>query len=419
MPWKLFSLCSFPDMSLDNETKSRNAGDDSGTNSALARTKLFYRDYTTGMSRERFEKDFRSDRQRLKNLYEEAIGDPRNPHTGEEIGFIEKSVRLISALSKRMNPTRRLLAGVSVVGFTVSFFFSGLVFSLLQPAAFAAVFVILMLELLEKQDVKEEINLARDIQVSLLPASHLRKNGLAFESFANTARDVGGDYVDVLYTDAGTYYIIADVSGKGLSAALYMVRFQALVHLLVKNLKPTPKQLFLELNDFIKSYRSDKTFITACAVFFPKDKDEMHYVRAGHNPPVLFYGDTERTELLQTPGFALGMTRTPRLEKFLEEKVVPFRAGDSLLLYTDGLTESRNYGGEEFGTTRVRSFMDIYGGLPASSIVHKLQASLEHFIGDVPPLDDITFSCIVRETPAKPKPAAEEAQITEESRNEA
>lgn len=418
MPWRLFSLCSFLDMSLDNETKSRNAGDDSGTNSALARTKLFYRDYTTGMSRERFEQDFRTDRERLKNLYEEAIGDPRNPATGEDIGFLEKSVRLISALGKRMNPTRRLLAGVSVVGFISSFFFGGLLFSLLQPATFAAIFVILMLELLEKQDAKEQINLARDIQVSLLPASQIRKNGLAIESFANTAREVGGDYVDVLHIESGTYYIIADVSGKGLSAALYMVRFQALVHLLVKNLKPTPKQLFLELNDFIKSYRSDKTFITACAVFFPHDKDEMHYVRAGHNPPVLFHGDTERTELLQTPGFALGMTRTPRLEKFLEEKIIPFHAGDSLLLYTDGLTESRNHSGEEFGTTRVRSFIDIYGGLPASSVVYKMQASLEHFIGDVPPLDDITFSCIVREKPANLQPAAEEAQITEESRDE-
>lgn len=400
-------------MSLSNETKTRKEQDDadSGLNSALARTKLFYKDYTSGMSREQFEHDIRSDRQRLRVLYEEAIGDPRDPKTGSDIGALEKSVRLITALGRRMNPTRRMLAGISVLCYISTFFFGGLVFSLLQPATFAVIFVILMLELLEKQDAKEEINLARDIQVSLLPASRIHHNGIAIESFANTAREVGGDYVDVLHTEKGSYYIIADVSGKGLSAALYMVRFQALVHLLVKNLNPSPKQLFLELNDFIKSYRRDKTFITACAAFFPHDKDEMHYVRAGHNPPVFFHGETERTELLQTPGFALGMTRTPRLEKFLEEKVMAFRPGDSLLFYTDGLNESRNMSGEEFGDTRIRSFMDVYGGLPPSSVVHKLQASLEHFIGDKPPLDDITFSCVSRERSAVPGDRGEEAEI--------
>ena len=402
-------------MSLDNETKSKSKGPhQDGLNAALARTKLFYNDYTTGMSREQFEQDFRSDQQRLRRLYEEAIGDPRDPATGQEIGSLEKAVRLISALGKRMNPTRRMLTGVSVVGFISSLLFSGTLFTLLQPVTFAAVFVVLLLELLEKQDVKEEINLARNIQVSLLPPSHIEKDGLTIESFANTAREVGGDYVDVLHTETGTYYIIADVSGKGLSAALYMVRFQALVHLLVKNLNPSPKQLFLELNDFIKSYRSDKTFITACAAFFPKDKDEMHYVRAGHNPPILFSGATERTEELQTPGFALGMTRTPRLEKFLEEKVIPFESGDSLLLYTDGLTESRNGMGEEFGTSRVRSFMSLYGGLKPSSVVYKMQASLEHFIGEVPPLDDITFSCIAREKAAAAAPHHSDAEIIEE-----
>lgn len=392
-------------MSLKNETKT-----------PLAQTKSFYREYTSGMSREQFERDFHTDSKRLRALYEEALGESKDPETGEEIGFLEKSIRIISALTQRMNPTRRLVFGASIIGFIGSQFFSGLFFTLLLPASFFAIVVILLLELLEKLDVKQEIDLAKDIQISLLPSPSIKNELLSIQSFANTANEVGGDYVDVIKTEKGTYYIIADVSGKGLSAALYMVRFQALVHLLVRKLDPNPKQLFLELNDFIKSYRNDKTFITACAAFFPNDADHFLYVRAGHNPPVLYEAGKDATKLLQTPGFALGMTRTERLKDFMKESIIPFKRGDSILFYTDGLSEARNRKGEEFGTERTRSLMDIYGGLEPSTIVRKIQSSLENFINDMPTMDDITYSCI-RRTANAPKPATE-AQITEESETE-
>jgi sigma-B regulation protein RsbU (phosphoserine phosphatase) len=369
-------------MSLKDDTKD-----------TLGQTKLFYREYTTGMSREQFEKDFQSDTKRLKSLYKEAIGSDVDEH-GFPVPATTKIFRLVSALTGRMNPTRRLVFSASIIGFASSFIFSGLFFSLIHPLSFVAIVAILMLELLEKLDVKKEIDLAKDIQISLLPSPDLEVDNLEINSFANTANEVGGDYVDVITTEVGTYYIIADVSGKGLSAALYMVRMQALVHLLITNLNPTPKQLFLELNDFIKSYRTDKTFITACAAFFPKNEDYFLYSRAGHNPPVLYKKATDSTSLLQTTGFALGMTRTDRLKNFLKEVKVPFESGDSILFYTDGLTEARNEAGDEFGTERTRSLMDIYGSLDAKVINKKIQSSLENFIGDMPTTDDITYSCI-------------------------
>lgn len=388
-------------MSLPNESRS-----------ALSQTKNLYRTYTTGMSREQFERDFQTDSKRLKALYREALGDVINPDTGQEIGFLEKSGRMISALTKRMNPTRRLVFGASILGFGSTFVFTGLVFTVLLPLSFTAMATLLLLELLEKFDVKEEMDLAKDIQISLLPSPSLELNGLKINSFANTASDVGGDYVDVIETEDGIYYIIADVSGKGLSASLYMVRFQALVHLLVRKLRPSPKELFLELNDYIKSYRTDKTFITACAAFFPKDEPYFRYVRAGHNPPVLYKGKTDSTELLQTPGFALGMTRTKRLESFLRESEIPFEAGDSVLFYTDGVNEARNTVGDEFGMQRLRSLMDIYGSLEPSTIVGKIQSSVENFIGDMPTVDDITYSCI--KSYRKPAlPPKEEAEIVD------
>jgi serine phosphatase RsbU (regulator of sigma subunit) len=257
-------------------------------------------------------------------------------------------------------------------------------------------FLLLLVELLEKSDVQKEIDLARDIQLSLLPGTSLNKENLEVYSFAHTAKEVGGDYLDVIDTEKGTYVVIADVSGKGLSAALYMVRMQALVNLLVHKEHPSPKDLFLQLNDFVKSNRKDKTFVTGCVAYFPIDKEEFEYVRAGHNIPIYYSRERDATFNLKANGFALGMTSTNMLEQHLEVKRFHFKAGDSVLLYTDGLNESRNERGEEYGEERIESLMEIYGSLHAKTVINKIQSSLEAFIGPVPPADDVTFTCIHR-----------------------
>lgn len=373
-------------MSLKNESKE-----------TLESTKSFYREYTDDMTRERFSREFHADTDRLLELYKDAIGSEVDDITGEPIPLHVKAGRLFKSLSMRLNPTRRIVFGVSLVGFALQFLYSGFFATALLSFSFAAMVMILLLELLEKLDVKQEMDLAKELQISLLPPSVARLSGLDIHSFANTAKDVGGDYVDLIETDEGLYYIIADVSGKGLSAALYMIRMQALVHLLIKKDKPTPKKLFIELNNYIKSYRNDKTFITACAAFFPKNEDYFIHARAGHNPAILYSREKDATVELQTTGFALGMTKSARLDNFMKESRIAFKEGDSVLFYTDGLTEARNEEGDEYGSSRIRSLMDIYGSLESKSIVNKIQTSLEAFIGSTRTADDITFSVIRKE----------------------
>ncbi len=365
-------------------------------------TKKFYQEYVSGMSRDRISKELTADSERLKLLYKEAVEDIERSQGQQLPGHI-KFMRLMSDLTQRLNPTRRLAFGLGSVSFVghylLSFlgasefvFFSGL----LLPFAFGSMFLLLLVELLEKSDVQKEIDLARDIQLSLLPGTSLNKDDLEVYSFAHTAKEVGGDYLDVIDTEKGTYVVIADVSGKGLSAALYMVRMQALVNLLIHKEQPTPKDLFLQLNDFVKSNSKDKTFVTGCVAFFPSDKEEFEYVRAGHNIPVYYSRERDATFNLRANGFALGMTSTSILGQHLEVKRFHFKPGDSVLLYTDGLNESRNERGEEYGEERIESLMEIYGSLHAKTIVQKIQSSLEAFIGTVQPADDVTFTCIHR-----------------------
>ncbi|HKI44782.1 MAG TPA: PP2C family protein-serine/threonine phosphatase [Balneolales bacterium] len=370
-------------MSLKNETRE-----------AFQYTKSFYRDYTDGMTRKRMGREFQADSDRLRALYREAIGANRTDIDPRKIPIHIKATRLFEALSERLKPTRRLVFGGAIAGFILHYFTTGFFSAILMPVSFTAVILILMVELLEKLDVKREIDLAREIQLSLLPPSQIKHDKLEIASFATTAREVGGDYVDVIETPKGVYLIIADVSGKGLSAALYMVRIQAMVRLLIRQSQPTPKELFLEMNNYIKSGKKDKTFVTACAAFFPKDENSFQFCRAGHNSPILFRDEKDATLTLRTPGLALGICENDVLGKHLQQTTVTFNPGDSLLLYTDGLTEARDISGREFGLSRLQSIVEIYGAIAANTLVNKIQYSLETFIDEEPQLDDITFTAI-------------------------
>lgn len=368
-------------------------------------TKKFYREYVSGMNTRQLGREFHADSDRLKELYRDAVREVNPTVPPDEVSAFQKFLSLLSALTRRLNPVRRLIFGVAIISFVAHYIFSFLGFAfyplqpLLLPLSFLGVMVILLIELLEKSDVQQELNFARDIQLSLLPPSNMRKSGFEAYSFAATAQEVGGDYVDVINTPKGTYVIIADVSGKGMSAALYMVRIQALVHLLINKLHPTPKELFLELNEYIKSNKTDKTFVTACAAFFPDNEEHFIFSRAGHNQPIFFSRELDSTINLKTKGLALGMTNTKILDNKLEEKRFKFQQGDSILFYTDGLTEARNSSGEEFGEERLDGLMSIYGSLHAKSISLKVQSSIESFIGEEPPMDDITFTTVHRPEP--------------------
>lgn len=365
-------------------------------------TKKFYKEYVSGMSRERFSKELSADTERLKLVYKEAVEDIERQQ-GQQLPGHVKFLRLFSDLTQRLNPTRRLIFGLGSVSFVshyilsffglLPYFFIG---DLLLPFGFLSMFMLLLIELLEKSDVQKEIDLAREIQLSLLPGTSLNKKNLEVYSFAHTAKEVGGDYLDVIETDDGTYVIIADVSGKGLSAALYMVRLQALVSMIIEKEKPSPKELFLQLNNYIKSNSRDKTFVTGCVGYFPNDEEYFEYIRAGHNIPIYYNKDRDVTYKLKSNGFALGMTSTKLLDQNMEVKKFHFKKGDSVFFYTDGLNEARNIHGEEYGEERIESLMETYGSLHAKTIIGKVQSSLEAFIGDEDPLDDITFTCVHR-----------------------
>lgn len=368
-------------MSLKNETRQ-----------VYENTKTFYREYTRGMTSRRLGKEFKADSRRIKELYDEAIGSESSEpaHKSGNIRFF----RLLSSLVTRLTPARRLAFAAAFLLILLFFFATGPLSALSLPVSFIILVTLLFLELLEKSDAKKELDLAKEIQISLFPKSVMSIQNLDLVSFASTATDVGGDYVDVVYTKKGTFYIIADVSGKGLSAALYMIRLQALVHFIIKKHSPDPREFLLLLNDHIKSFQKDRTFVTACVAFFPSDASYVKICRAGHNPPLFYQAGKKRISELRSDGLALGMTKSDILKKHLKELTIKAESGDHFLFYTDGLTEARNGQKEQYGEERLMELFELYASLDAKELVKKIEIAIEEFVSGEKLYDDITFTSV-------------------------
>ncbi|HEX4565148.1 MAG TPA: SpoIIE family protein phosphatase, partial [Vicinamibacterales bacterium] len=209
----------------------------------------------------------------------------------------------------------------------------------------------------EKKRLEEELRIARQIQMSLLPRGPIEFAGIGVTALCVPAREVGGDYYDFFRLGRDRLgVLIADVSGKGTSAALYMAELKGLV-LSLSQIYQSPRQLLLEVNRIISENLDTRSFITMTYAVLDLSAGTMTFARAGHTPLLYFRGDGGRdTEVLTPNGLVVGLRIPGAMEKFadlLEEQHVELRKGDVILLYTDGITEAMNGESDLFGEARL------------------------------------------------------------------
>jgi sigma-B regulation protein RsbU (phosphoserine phosphatase) len=238
----------------------------------------------------------------------------------------------------------------------------------------------------ELERKKAELEIARNIQQSLLPASLPAVKGMDIAAKGIPATEVGGDFYDVIPLQRGcTAILIADVSGKGVSAALFMalsrtvVRANALWHV-------RPKEVITDANRMIAKDASSGMFVTLFYAALDPEKHELAFVNAGHNPPILARKGESIRELGIT-GIALGALE----DTSYEEHVVELEAGDVLVLYTDGVTEAVNNRDEQFGVDRLKDTIKSSGDSDARSTLERIVREVTTFAGDTPQHDDITL----------------------------
>ncbi len=247
---------------------------------------------------------------------------------------------------------------------------------------------------LERERMERELQIAREVQMRLLPQQTPTCNYADFETLTITAYEVGGDYYDFYLTpnnDQGI--IIGDVSGKGTSAAFYMAETKGIFQSLAYNYN-SPKDILIQSNVILHKSLEKKSFISLLAGQIDSRGHIFRFARAGHCPVIYYSSKESHSMLLEPGGMAVGLDKGPLFNKTLEEIEQPLSAGDIIALYTDGLSEARNKTGEEFGEERLQQVLDKYAELSAPQIKEKIIDEILQFLDGQNLHDDLTLILI-------------------------
>lgn len=248
----------------------------------------------------------------------------------------------------------------------------------------------LMEEAFQNERYKEELKIARAVQKSLLPNKLESNPDFEISSFAESADEVGGDYHDTLRINENEVaLIIADVSGKGTTAAFHMSQMKGIFHSLAQQ-ELTPKEFMERANRALVFCLERGSFISASYFVINKEQKLIRYSRAGHCP-VLYHRAAEKsTEYLKDKGAALGMVRNNGYCKLVENREINYEPGDIMYLYTDGITEARNQRGDEFGYDRLAAAVREVTDNSPSEIEKHVIDRLYEFSGSKEINDDYT-----------------------------
>jgi len=240
-----------------------------------------------------------------------------------------------------------------------------------------------------------ELHIAAEIQQSFMPDVIPQITGFDIAARSVMAKEVGGDFFDVIpfeimALEKGTLgLLIADVSGKGVPAALYMalsrivVRVNALWH-------KDPAKAIYASNNIITQDSKAGMFVTLFYGILREKERTLTYVNAGHNPPIIYRGSTGKLEELEPTGIVLGAVEN----RDYAFRTITIEKGDIIIMYTDGVTESINSREEMFGEDRLGSIIQKNAHLPASGILSAILEQIGVFADGMPQFDDITLMVI-------------------------
>lgn len=242
----------------------------------------------------------------------------------------------------------------------------------------------------EKERIGAELNVATQIQADMLPRifpAFPEREEFDVYATMNPAKEVGGDFYDFfLVDDDHLAVVIADVSGKGVPAALFMVIAKTLIKNHAQN-QEAPGTVFTQTNEQLCEGNDAGLFVTGWMGVLEISTGKFVYVNAGHNPPLLKRAGGTFEWLKSRPGFVLAGMEGVRYR----ENTLQLEPGDRLYLYTDGVTEATNSREELFGDERLQSALNEYMDLPVEQFLPKIKECIDAFVGGADQFDDITM----------------------------
>ena len=246
---------------------------------------------------------------------------------------------------------------------------------------------------IDRARMEHELQVAREVQASLIPRETPHIAGWDFATLWQPAHIVSGDFYDFVSIDQSPLQgmLIGDVSDKGMPAALFMTLARSTIR---ASVTPAcgPADFIMHANRLLCADAAKGMFVTLCYMQFHPLTGELVYVNAGHNPPLLLHRDEEQFIRLARTGMALGVDETSPFD----QRTVQLDAGDLIVLYTDGVTDATNATEQDFGAERLRQVIFEKRLAPALEIVTALNDALRQFVGAAPQFDDIAVVVVKR-----------------------
>jgi len=369
-----------------------------GRQNLATRVNQFWQRVTDGLELDQLWDQFRIEARTSYSLYSREIDS--TPKAGVRHGrrWLDIAKQFFWAILDKLSPARRvlLLAALAMLAFNPEFSWTSkgenhVVTFDLRLWGGLLMFVLLILEIADRVVMKRDLQIAREIQMWLLPVSPPQVPGIEIAFATRPANTVAGDYYDVFPRPAHTssdqsfLVAVADVAGKSIPAALLMATFQASL----KTLSATPSSL-AELVSGMNKYACGNSqgglrFVTAFLAEYEPVARTLTYINSGHNQPML-RNKSGAIQRLEAGGLPLGI----KADADYQTGTVTFEAGDWLVVFTDGVVEAVNEAGADYGEQRLISVVNAGTDVPPVKMLSRIMVDLDSFAGNTPQHDDIT-----------------------------
>lgn len=266
--------------------------------------------------------------------------------------------------------------------------------SIAEQSAFALYNAIIYSMANEKKRLDHDLEIARDIQRILLPSESPAIDGFQISGINVPARQVSGDYFDYIQVDQERLGVaIADVSGKGVPASLIMAICRSVLRAEAAR-NPSPADVLRKVNRQLYPDIKEDMFISMAYLILDHQHDGVTLARAGHDAPLWYKRRSETVTPVKSPGMVVGIDSGSVFDRLTVDFAVSLERNDCLVLYTDGVTETLNVEGDEFGVDRMMQSVRASANDGARAIVKRIIEDVREFTGAVPQNDDMTLIAI-------------------------
>ena len=344
--------------------------------------------YTSDLTLQEIERLIKKESAAVYEFYKNEIPSPEI-HKSKFVRGVIFARSIFNAFLLKMNAARRIFYILALLLFFIGYANQNGTYLIVS---FLIVNLLLAFEMADKFTAKDELELANKIQTSLLPSVSPTNPFYEISSYYKSAKEVGGDYFDFIYKDESDeklFLAIGDISGKGMTAALYMIRVQAILQFLINNFFSL-SEIMINLKKYFSRKLRKEYFLTIMLSSVNND-GSLTICRAGHMPALHFKAKEKRLEVINPKGIGIGLNDKGAFERTLEEVTIKPEKDDIIFFYTDGVIDAMNIDKVQFGEERLKKVISEKSSFSSEDMKEYIVKYLEYFCYNASQTDDFTM----------------------------